>query len=252
MKVANRWRLFAGATFSALVLFAHAESTGPLTVEDRSLASAQAGMADTGSSSGDDANILLMQQQDQLQEQIQQLQGQIEELRHELNKLKDGERERYLDLDTRINTLAEQGKTETPDEQAAQASNDPQADRDAYDAAKDKLLKRDFPAAATAFETYLKDFPKGQFRAHAHFWLGKVYSNMPDPQMDKAREQFQAVVDEHPDHSKAPASLYSLAVIDARNSKVPEAKVELHKLIKQYPDTSEASQAKTLLDQLDK
>ena len=194
--------------------------------------------------------MMLMQQQQQFEEQIQQLNGQIEELRHELQIMKDAERERYLDLDTRINTLAEQGKTEQPDEQAAGGDNDPEADRAAYKAAKDNLVRRDFDAAAKAFEGYLKDFPNGQFRAHAHFWLGQVYSNQKTPQNDKAMAQFQAVVDDYPDHSKAPTSLYALATMQARDGKVSEAKIHLHKLIKQYPDASEAGKAKTLLDQL--
>ena len=59
-------------------------------------------------------------------------------------------------------------------------------------------------------------------------------------------------MDDYPEHSKAPTSLYTLAVMQARDEQVSQAKVNLHKLIKQYPDSSEASQAKTLLEQLDK
>ena len=36
----------------------------------------------------------------------------------------------------------------------------------------------------------------------------------------------------------------------AKAGEVSPAKVNLHKLIKQYPDSSEAGQAKSLLDQL--
>ena len=249
-------RLLAGALFSSLVLCAHAQGTGPLAVEDRSLSRQQAPVASASPSAGASSSIsqdglmMLMQQQQQFEEQIQQLNGQIEELRHELQIMKDAERERYLDLDTRINTLAEQGKTEQPDEQAAGGDNDPEADRAAYKAAKDNLVRRDFDAAAKAFEGYLNDFPNGQFRAHAHFWLGQVYSNQKTPQNDKAMAQFQAVVDDYPDHSKAPNSLYALATMQARDGKVSEAKINLHKLIKQYPDASEAGKAKSLLDQL--
>ena len=114
-------RLLAGALFSSLVLCAHAQGTGPLAVEDRSLSRQQAPVASASpsapsSSISQDGLMMLMQQQQQFEEQIQQLNGQIEELRHELQIMKDAERERYLDLDTRINTLAEQGKTEQPDE----------------------------------------------------------------------------------------------------------------------------------------
>ncbi len=246
-------RLLAGAVLGSLVFCAHAQNIGPLAVEERSLAQARSGGNSGAAPMNQDGLLILMQQQQQFEEQIQQLQGQVEELRHELQVMKDAERERYLDLDTRINTLAEQGKSEQPDDSADGAEpNDPEADRQAYSAAKDKLIKRDFAAAAGAFEGYLNDFPNGQFRAHAHFWLGKVYSNQKTPQLDKAQAQFQAVVDDYPEHSKAPTSLYTLAVMQARDEQVSQAKVNLHKLIKQYPDSSEAGQAKTLLEQLDK
>ena len=96
----------------------------------------------------------------------------------------------------------------------------------------------------------LKDFPQGQFRAHAHFWLGEVYSNQKTPQLDKARKQFQTVVDDYPNHSRAPTSLYKLASLQAKAGNTSEAEVSLHKLIKQFPDASEAEMAKSMLKQL--
>ncbi len=83
-------RLFAGAMLSSLVLCAHAQSTGPLAVEERSLAQAQSQMRNTSTPSAavnEDGLMVLMQQQQQFEEQIQQLQGQLEELRHELSTL---------------------------------------------------------------------------------------------------------------------------------------------------------------------
>ena len=245
-------RLLAGAMLSSLVFCAHAQSTGPLAVEERSLAQAQSQMRSTSTPSAavnEDGLMVLMQQQQQFEEQIQQLQGQLEELRHELSTLKEAERERYLDLDTRINTLAERGQTEQP-EDGAEGDNDPEADRAAYNAAKDKLVSGDFKGAIAGFEAYLGEFPQGMSRANAHFWAGKLYSDQKEPDLKKAEGHFQAVADDYPDHSKAPKSLYILAVMQAKAGEVSPAKVNLHKLIKQYPDSSEAGQAKSLLDQL--
>ncbi len=212
MKAVKRTRLLAGVVLGSLVFCAQAQNTGPLAVEERSLAQARSGGSSAGSTASQDGLLLLMQQQQQFE-----------------------------------------SKTEQPEESVDSAApNDPEADRDAYSAAKDKLIKRDFDAAAEAFEGYLNDFPNGQFRAHAHFWLGKVYSNLKTPKPEKAQAQFQAVVDDYPEHSKAPTSLYTLAVMQARDEQVSQAKVNLHKLVKQYPDSSEANQAKTLLEQLDK
>src|SRR5699024_11084175 len=134
--------------------------------------------AGSAAQAGGDGLYVLMQQIEQYQDQIQSLQGQVEELRHELDRLKAAERERYLDLDTRINALVDQTRTAPQTDAEAgddggntRAPADPEADRAAYTAARGKLLERDFDAAAGAFETYLGDFPQGQFRAHAHFWL---------------------------------------------------------------------------------
>jgi len=254
MKVVMTARLIAGAMLSSLVLCAYAQSTGPLAVEERSLSQAQSQVRSTSTSSAavnEGGLMVLMQQQQQYEEQIQQLQGQLEELRHELSTLKKAERERYLDLDTRINTLAERGTTEQP-EAGAEGDNDPEADRAAYNIAKDKLVRGDFKGAIAGFEAYLKEFPQGLSRANAHFWAGKLYSDQKEPDLKKAKSHFQAVADDYPDHSKAPKSLYILAVMQAKAGETSPAKVSLHKLIKQYPDSKEADQAKGLLDQLNK
>lgn len=252
-------RLIAGVLLGGVVLGAQARGTGPLAVEDRSLSDGRASSPSTQTSGNDDQNgvFMLMQQMQEYDQRIEKLQGQIEELRHELDTVKAAERERYLDLDTRINALVEQMQDQpTTDAQAGddgghrQAPADPEADRAAYSAAKGKLLERDFDAAATAFEEYLEKFPQGQFRAHAHFWLGEVYSNQKQPQLDKARQQFQTVVDKYPNHGKAATSLYKLASLDARAGNTSEAKVALNKLIKRFPDSSEAGLAKSMLEQM--
>lgn len=260
-------RLVASLLLGGVVLGAQAaHGAGPLTVEDHgfndgSSASSTAANAGSGGGAANAGNasgvMVLMQQMDQYEKQIQDLQNQLEKLRHQVDTLKGAERERYLDLDTRINALVEQvqGAPKTDTEAGDNGGNtqtpaDPQADKDAYTAARGKLLDRDFPAAAADFENYLKNFPQGQFRAHAHFWLGEIYSNQSKPQPAKAREQFQIVVDKYPNHSKAPTSLYKLASLDAQAGDTGKAKVELNKLIKQFPDSSEAKLAKSMLNQM--
>ncbi|ASK34624.1 tol-pal system protein YbgF [Alloalcanivorax mobilis] len=251
-------RLVAGVLLGGAVFGAQAQSTGPLAVEERSFDDGQASSSSGGANgTSQDGIYMLMQQMQQYDERIAKLQGQIEELRHQVDTLKAGERERYLDLDTRINSLVEQiqdaPKTDAEagdDGGSTDGPADPEADRAAYSAAKGKLLERDFDAAASAFESYLKDYPQGQFRAHAHFWLGEVYSNQKQPQLSKARQQFQAVLDKYPNHGKAPTSLYKLASLDARAGNTAQAKVALNQLVKQFPDSSEAELAKSMLKQL--
>lgn len=251
-------RRVAGLLLAGLVFGAQAPNASALVVEDHGFGDDRNAAAATPQSAQDNAGVVvLMQQMDRYRQQIQSLQNQIEKLRHELAALKSAERERYLDLDTRINALVEQVQGDpTTDAEAGdnggstQGPANPEADKNAYIAARSKLLERDFPAAATAFENYLKNFPHGRFRAHAHFWLGEIYTNQENPDLAKAREQFQLVVDKYPEHSKAATSLYKLASLDARSGDVASAKVELHRLIKQFPDSSEAELAQSMLKQL--
>ena len=260
-------RLVTGLLLGGLAgTVAAQSSTGPLTVEDRvyprpqsSAAPARAQGQTQGSATAvpQEGVMVLMQQMQQYEEELQRLQGMIEELRHELDSSREAERARYVDLDTRINALAEASLDKAPQDDApagdgsgnAAASN-AENDRAAYSAAREKLLARDFPAAGNAFEQYLKDFPQGQFRPFAHFWLGEIYRSQPSPDRNKAMEQFPTVVDDYPDHSQVPAALYKLATLQAESGDTTRARVTLNRIIKQYEGTSEARLAQGMLDQL--
>ncbi len=248
---------FIGALLAGAVITAQAQ-TGPLSVEDRGGSRGGARTVAAESTGGNDGVIMLMQQMQQYEEQLQDLQGQIERLRHELDRLKAAERERYLDLDTRINALAESTAPASADdenatgdgEEGGESAVDPQADRQAYNDAQRKLLDRDFEGAVPALEAYLKEYPNGRYRPQAHFWLGEAYSNLKSPRLTQAREQFSKVVDDYPDHSRAPTSLYKLASLQARGGSTVQARDTLNRLVKQYPDSSEAELAKAMLKQL--
>lgn len=246
-------RLFSGVLMIGLVVGAQAQTTGPLAIEERTLPSRSAQAAPAVSDEG----LMLLMQQIQIQEQeLATLRGQIEELRHELDTLRQAERERFIDLDMRINALAASSASssaaaesvEKPD--TAAPVKDPEADRASYTAAKDKLVSGKYEEAAKAFEGYLGSYPDGQFVSYSHFWLGEIYRAMAKPQPDKAMQHFSAVVDKHPDSPKVAAALYKLAVLQYEGGDATRAKVTLNKLVKQYPDSSEAGMARSMLEQL--
>lgn len=248
-------RLFPGVLMIGLVVGAQAQITGPLAIEERTLPSRSAQAAPAVSDEG----VMLLMQQIQVQEQeLATLRGQIEELRHELETLRQAERERFIDLDMRINALAASSAsastraaadaTEKPD--VSVPVKDPEADRASYTAAKDKLVSGKYEDAAKAFEAYLAGYPDGQFVSYSHFWLGEIYRAMAKPQPDKAMQHFSAVVEKHPDSPKVAAALYKLAVLQYEGGDATRAKVTLNKLVKQYPDSSEAGMARSMLEQL--
>lgn len=223
-------------------------STGPLAVEDRAVGEQVRETADEGR---DEAVLMLMEELQQYRQETAELRGMVERLQHQLETMKKAQRERYLDLDSRLNALAEASLE--PEEESGEgekgASRDPAADRQAYQAGREQLLERDFEAAGKAFEKYLDDFPNGNFRPFAHFWLGEVYRTREGKQQ-QALKQFRTVVEEYPDHSKVPAALYKQAALQAETGETGKAKVTLEKLLIQYPDSSEATLARETLDRL--
>lgn len=250
-------RLIIGVILSGLMGVASAQSsTGPLAVEDRKVASGQR-QTDSQSGPPDEAVMMLMEQLQQYEQELQNLRGMVESLQHEIDIMKKAQRDRYLDLDSRINALAEaslnQAEQESDDKQQADASGGGSSgdDRKAYLAAREKLLNRDFQAARDGFRSYLDNHPEGDFRPFAHFWLGEVLRTLPDGDADEAAGQFRTVIDEYPEHSKVPAALYKLASIQAEQGETEKAKVTLNKVLLKFPDSSEARLAKTMLMQLE-
>ena len=250
-------RTLTALTLSCALLStaAQARNFGPLSVEDRSFgANQRAAAADQGES----GLYLLLEQNAELQEQIRQLEGQIEELRHHFERMRQGERQRYLDLDRRINAIVdgkvggERGESSSND--GPSSERDPQAQADAeaeaYHQARELLSNRDFDGAVAAFEQYLADCPNGDNRRFANFGVGRIHSSKSEPDTSAAISHLQTVVDDFPDHAQAPASLYSLAVIQARSGDAQSAQDNLRLLLDRYPDSSEREHARTFLDQL--
>lgn len=262
-------RLLTGILIGGLAGVAFAQpSTGPLSVEDRVYPRPQTSTPNqprnapspqqqSGSEAMPEGGLMmLMQQINAFEGEIQRLEGMIEQLRHELDTARSGERERYLDLDTRLNALAEASIEQSEQQSAGSAATDgaggdAAGDRAAYGAAREKLLGRQFPEAGKAFEAYLKDYPRGQFRPFAHFWLGEIYRSQSSPDRDGAMAQFRKVVDDFPDHSQVPAALYKLATLEAESGDTNRAKVTLNRIIRQFDGSSEARLARGMLEQLE-
>lgn len=239
-------RLSTGVMLLGLMAPAFGQGLGPLAVEERVQGSRQS------SSVSDESLMMLMQQLQQYEHEITSLRGQLEELRHEVDTMRQAERQRYLDLDARLNALSAPAAGGPAAAATAPASEkaDPEQERAAYMAARDLLYASRFNEAKTAFEAYLRDYPQGQFRDFSHFWLGEAWRSLDKPDAARAMEQFRTVVERYPDSSRVPSALYRLAVLQAESGKTDEARTTLNRVIQQFPSASEAGYARTMLEQL--
>lgn len=244
-------RLVVGVVLSGLLVPAFGQGLGPLSVEERVQSSRQSQAVN------DEALMMLLQQLQQYEQELNSLRGRYEEMRFELDSMKQADRDRYLDLDTRINALSVSAgaatSTSTPAANTGTATTkaaDPEAERAAYMAARELLYASRFNESRQAFENYLATYPQGQFRDFSHFWLGESWRSLEKPDANKAMEQFRIVIERYPDSSRVPSAMYRLAVLQTESGKKAEAKVTLNRVIQQFPTSSEAGYARTMLEQL--
>jgi tol-pal system protein YbgF len=207
----------------------------------------------------------------QLRQQVEKLRGQIQVQAHTIETLKQRLAQKQAEnKDQKPVEDVKENQDKNPDQKsvppvkaddsaAAPAQTTDQAptppsvtkssdEAGAYRNAFNMLIKKQYAPAGEAFESYLKQYPNGQFLVNAHYWLGEIY--LLQKKSSLALEQFQAVVDQFPHSSKVSDSKLKIAQILAQTGKVKEARVLLTTIIKKYPGSTAAQLAKIQLQQL--
>ncbi|WP_443638192.1 tol-pal system protein YbgF [Candidatus Njordibacter sp. Uisw_058] len=224
------------------------------------------------------ANAQIFDLVEMLQQEVQQLRGQVEELNYNLGKLKEDQKQRYLDLDRRIVSLSTAApvtkesrvapvtdqttqpkivvsqvkvistavpvgpatETSTTETQtlAGQAPNDPEAAKIAYKAAYALIRKRQFDASIVALLAFVKTFPQSDLVGNAYYWLGEVYMVQGDASL--AVVSFENVISKFPQHRKIPDALYKAGVAYQNTGNVDKANQLLQRVLAEYPESSAA------------
>lgn len=201
------------------------------------------------------ASYELYQQLEAMQTEVQKLHGMLEEQNYEIERLKQAEKERYADLDRRMNdiqmqTITSSNSSDTQQNLAASNSTIMDEDLKTYTSAKQKVDSKEYNAAIAEFTLYLEFFPQGKYVPQAHYWLGELYMALAIPETDNAKKHFETVVNEFPSHAKVPDCLYKIGLIQKTQNKNDAAKLTFQKLVKDFPKSASASLAKTQLETL--
>lgn len=200
-----------------------------------------------------------MQQMQQMQQELQELRGTVEQLTHEIEMMQKQARERYLDLDSRINQLraggvapveAASGPDSAAADPASAAGEGVQDDKSLYDQASQ--LRRDgkFDESIAVLEDLLKRSPDGLYAPYCEYWLGETYMVVKPPRLDVAKTHFISLLGNHPDHVKVPDAMYKLGMLFLRQGEKPKAKSAFNELVKKFPDKPAANLAKDQLKKL--
>ena len=204
------------------------------------------------------ANAQMFDLVELLQRELQQLRGQVEELNYNLERLKQDQKQRYLDLDRRVVSLSSQPSvanetqvatvvSQTPQDGnepalgqviTAQETYDPDVEKAAYNAAFALIRERQYDASIVALLAFVNDFRQGALLGNAHYWLGEVYMVQGDASL--AAESFEIVIGEFPEHRKIPDALYKAGVAYQNLGNVVKANQMLQRVLQEYPDSSAA------------
>ncbi len=193
-------------------------------------------------------NYDLYQQVEAMQLEIQGLRGTIEEQSYVIERFKKAERERYADLDRRVNELSQRGvAAASPSTSAINADDE---DEKTYLSAKQKVDSKEYSAAIAEFTLYQEFFPEGKYLAQSNYWLGELYLALEVPEYENAKKHFDKVVKDFPESSKVPDSLYKIGTIELVQKKAPAARDTFQKLVKRFPKSASAKLAKRELEKL--
>jgi tol-pal system protein YbgF len=187
-----------------------------------------------------------------LQQEVQMLRGQVEEHQYQIENLRKGQKEQYVDLDSRVAALAANRPAPTPggsrQSKPTVSGTSSQSgekswttEREAYAAAIELMRAKEFDSSISGFEGLIVNFPNGQYTPNAFYWLGELY--LAQTEAEKARQNFVQVVRLYPDHQKVPGALYKLGVLYHGLGDDIQAKSYLDRVQAEHPKSSAAKLA---------
>jgi tol-pal system protein YbgF len=192
-----------------------------------------------------------------LRRSLLELQSQIEAVRSEMARLRGSDEQLardLADLQKRQRDIA-QGVDErlrkfepvqvTVD--GREISVDPAEQRE-FEAALAAFRKGDFTAAQTGFGEFVRKYPSSGYKPTALFWLGNAqYANRD---YRGAIANFRALLQQAPDHPRAPEAVLSIANCQIELKDNASARRTLDDLVKAYPQSEAASAARERLARL--
>ncbi len=120
-----------------------------------------------------------------------------------------------------------------------------EAEKNAYTAAWLALKGGRFDEARQGFSALLRDYPEGEYADQAWYWLGE--SQIARKDQKAAEHAFRMVVEHYPKSVKRAAARLRLGDLARKAGKADLARERYERLLKEYPDSPAASQARQAL-----
>lgn len=225
--------------------------------------------------------IDLFNQVETLRAEMARLRGQIELLQNEVDNSQKRQRDLYVDLDGRLRKMeaaqeaARQAAQSSPPAIAPTASAqaplatepvrstppavvgqqqaplqvtpvvDPAQEQRAYDQGLDHFRVGRFGEAVTAFQLFLRNYPRSPLASSAQYWIGNsLYATRDFRGAISAQRQLLSL---YPDSNKAPDALLNIATSQSELGDLQSARATLQEVNSKYPSSEAAAKARQRL-----
>jgi tol-pal system protein YbgF len=189
-----------------------------------------------------------------LREEISALREQTEQQEYELESMKQRQRNLYLDMDRRINSVeaggGNSGRAAAPVPPPGASSSKTvipvvtAGDKDgqeAYSKAFALLKEGRYEQSIQAFESFKVSYPNSKYADNAQYWLGEA--NYVSRDYKKALAAFQQLVAQYPESSKNSGARLKIGYVYFELKNWSAARDALQQVITLYPDTTVAKKA---------
>lgn len=190
-------------------------------------------------------------QLERIEAEVRLLSGGSEGQSVQMKQLQQSMESRYRDLEMRIVAIEGQIKLFQQELKQAIAIVNPKLEQERKELEKGLGLmgQTKYKEAIQAFEQFLKKYPKSLSKGEALFWIAESREAMGESSL--AIKDYQKFVTLYPKSDKAPLAILKQGEAFLKLNMKKEAKVFWEKLIKEYPQSTEASQAKSKIASLE-
>ena len=196
-----------------------------------------------------------------LREEISALREHIEQQEYELESMKQRQRNLYLDMDRRINSVEAGGGNKAgyttpvppPNTTGSQlvvpvAVAGDKDGQQAYTSAFALLKEGQYKESIKSFEAFKKDYPSSKYADNAQYWLGEA--NYVSRDYKRALTEFQQLIAQYPESSKNSGAHLKIGYVYFELKNWSAAADALQKVIRLYPDTTVAKKANERLQRM--
>jgi len=185
--------------------------------------------------------VEMSRQIEALTEEVRRLRGDIDTMQRDLERARTQQKDQYVDLDTRLRA-AETALT------AAQASVPAGGPEAQYQAAFNLMKDGKYDEAVTALKDFLAKNPQHELAPNAMYWLGEAYYVRRD--YPAALTAFQGLLTDYPGNRKTPDALLKVGFCQAELKRPGPARTALARVVQEFPDTPAAAEAKARLERI--